>query len=45
MAPSCFVYVHVGRVDRTLGFAMTDFIACCEVFYAANTAMRSPVHS
>lgn len=47
--PSCLVYMNVGRVGRTLGFAMTDLIACREVFRAANTAslgaLRSPVHS
>lgn len=37
MAPSCFVHLHVGKVDRDSGFGMTELVACHEVFHA-NTA-------
>jgi hypothetical protein len=37
MVPSCFVHLHVGKMDRDLGFGMTEFVACHEVF-RANTA-------
>lgn len=34
MAPSCFVHLHVGKMDRDLGFGVTEFVACHEVFHA-----------
>lgn len=37
VVPSCFVHLHVAKMDRDLGLGMTEFVACHEVFHA-NTA-------